>query len=271
VAVFFPMVFITGVAGQLFKDQSLTVTFALAFSLVVALTLVPMLAAGGVWRHAQAAVAPAHARPPRRFEAVLARIAAALRRTFGWISSGLALLMSPLVRVTRAVNGWADARYPTAIRWALAHPGKVIGSAVALFVVTMLVIAPRLGTELIPQMSQGEFNVDLRLPPGAPLEQTDRVVQSAQRSSSGLGNVALAYSVAGTGNRLDANPVDAGENTGRLSITLQPGAGRDDEEAAMGALRQDLEDLPGVQYRFRLRPRPPAGRGRAGARRNGCG
>ena len=46
VAVFFPMVFITGVAGQLFRDQSLTVTFALAFSLVVALTLVPMLAAG---------------------------------------------------------------------------------------------------------------------------------------------------------------------------------------------------------------------------------
>ena len=46
VAVFFPMVFITGIAGQLFRDQSLTVTFALAFSLVVALTLVPMLAAG---------------------------------------------------------------------------------------------------------------------------------------------------------------------------------------------------------------------------------
>jgi len=45
VAVFFPMVFITGVAGQLFRDQSLTVTFALSFSLIVALTLVPMLAA----------------------------------------------------------------------------------------------------------------------------------------------------------------------------------------------------------------------------------
>ena len=40
------MVFITGVAGQLFKDQSLTVTFALSFSLLVALTLVPMLAGG---------------------------------------------------------------------------------------------------------------------------------------------------------------------------------------------------------------------------------
>ena len=53
VAVFFPMVFITGVAGQLFKDQSLTVTFALAFSLIVALTLVPMLAAGNRHHHAE--------------------------------------------------------------------------------------------------------------------------------------------------------------------------------------------------------------------------
>ncbi len=68
-------------------------------------------------------------------------------------------------------------------------------------------------------MSQGEFNVDLRLPAGTPLEATDRAVVAAQRASAGLGNVALAYSVAGTGNRLDANPVDAGENTGRLSAS----------------------------------------------------
>ena len=114
----------------------------------------------------------------------------------------------------------------------------------------MVLILPRLGTELIPQMSQGEFNVDLRLPPGTPLEQTDRSVQAAQRASDALGNVALAYSVAGTGNRLDANPVDAGENTGRLSITLQSGAGREDEEAAMAGMRKDLEEMPGLQYRF---------------------
>ena len=61
VAVFFPMVFITGIAGQLFRDQSLTVTFALLFSLVVALTLVPMLAAGRVARrgHTDAGTAAA--------------------------------------------------------------------------------------------------------------------------------------------------------------------------------------------------------------------
>ena len=47
IAVFFPMVFISGIAGQLFKDQALTVTFALTFSLIVALTLIPMLASLG--------------------------------------------------------------------------------------------------------------------------------------------------------------------------------------------------------------------------------
>jgi HAE1 family hydrophobic/amphiphilic exporter-1 len=43
VAVFFPLVFVEGVAGQLFKDQALTVSIALIISLVVALTLIPML------------------------------------------------------------------------------------------------------------------------------------------------------------------------------------------------------------------------------------
>jgi HAE1 family hydrophobic/amphiphilic exporter-1 len=47
VAVFFPMVFVSGIAGQLFRDQALTVTFAQLISLMVGLTLVPMLTA---WR-----------------------------------------------------------------------------------------------------------------------------------------------------------------------------------------------------------------------------
>jgi len=249
VAVFFPMVFITGVAGQLFKDQSLTVTFALAFSLIVALTLVPMLAAGRSSTGATEAAAAA-ARTPRRIDRALSAVAAVLRRGFGWIARGCALLLSPLVRVTQAVNNWADRKYPPAISWALAHPGQVLGGAVAMFVLTLVLIMPRLGTELIPQMSQGEFNVDLRLPAGTPLEATDRAVTAAQQASTQLGNVALAYSVAGTGNRLDANPVDAGENTGRLSITLVPGSRRADEETAIAGMRGSLEGMAGVQYQF---------------------
>jgi HAE1 family hydrophobic/amphiphilic exporter-1 len=43
-AVFFPLAFVVGFAGQLFSDQAMTVTFALMASLLVALTLIPMLA-----------------------------------------------------------------------------------------------------------------------------------------------------------------------------------------------------------------------------------
>jgi hydrophobic/amphiphilic exporter-1 (mainly G- bacteria), HAE1 family len=252
VAVFAPMIFITGIAGQLFKDQSLTVAFALTFSLLVALTLVPMLAAGRS-RAQMAAVArdpSVTTKPPGRVERGTRVVALGVRRVGGWIATGFRIALTPLVRVTQGLNRWADRHYPPAITWALAHPGKTIGAAVGLFVLTMTLILPRLGAELIPQMAQGEFNVDLRLAPGTPLEQTDRAVLAAQRASDTLGNVALAYSVAGTGNRLDANPVDAGENTGRLSITLQEGAGRAEEDAAMTAMRRELDNLPGVQYRF---------------------
>jgi HAE1 family hydrophobic/amphiphilic exporter-1 len=65
-----------------------------------------------------------------------------------------------------------------------------------------------------------------------------------------IDDVELSYSVAGTGNRLDANPVDSGENTGTLSLILKSGSGRAEETVAMDALREELASLPGVQYEF---------------------
>jgi HAE1 family hydrophobic/amphiphilic exporter-1 len=47
VVVFLPIVFVEGIAGQLFKDQALTVTISLLASLMVAITLIPMLSALG--------------------------------------------------------------------------------------------------------------------------------------------------------------------------------------------------------------------------------
>ena len=145
--------------------------------------------------------------------------------------------------------------YAGLLRWSLGHRLGVLAAATLIFAGTMSLI-PRLGTELIPQLSQGEFNVDLRLAPGAPLAETDRAIQATQRAAASLDAIALDYSVAGTGNRLDANPVDAGDNTGTLSITLQPGSGREAENAVMDAMRAELARLPGVaqmQSSFALR------------------
>ena len=246
IAVFFPMVFISGVAGQLFRDQALTVTFALIFSLIVALTLIPMLAALGTGSRYQEA---GEETPPNRFTRAIATVV----RAFGVVFAGVKWLCWIILWVP----GWllqhlylsVAKGYEPVLRWSLSHRAAVVGGAAAIFAATMLLI-PRLGTELIPQLSQGEFEVDLRLSPGSPLVETDRAIQAAHDATRDIDDVELNYSVAGTGNRLDANPVDSGENTGTLSITLKPGAGRAEEAAAMDAMRKQLMQLPGVQYEF---------------------
>jgi len=246
IAVFFPMVFISGIAGQLFRDQALTVTFALAFSLLVALTLIPMLASLGTGSRYHNAN---EASSPGRFTRGVAFVV----RMFGLVFT----VLKRLFWVVLWVPTWflqrfyriAAGIYPGLLRWSLHHRLAVVIGAVIIFAGTMSLI-PRLGTELIPQLSQGEFNVDLRLAPGAPLTETDRAIQAAQRAAVAIDAVGLDYSVAGTGNRLDANPVDAGDNTGTLSIALKPGAGRAEESAAMNAMRTELARLPGVQYKF---------------------
>jgi len=246
IAVFFPMVFISGIAGQLFRDQALTVTFALLFSLVVALTVIPMLSSIGAGsRYA----GEYENEPPGRFT----RFVAMVVRAFGFVFVGLrwifwAILWLP-TQVFQKLYGAVAAVYPALLRWSLNHRVAVVVSAALIFVGSMALV-PRLGTELIPQLSQGEFNVDLRLPPGATLAETDRAIQAAQRATQDMDVVALDYSVAGTGNRLDANPVDAGDNTGTLSVALTPGSGRGEESATMDAMRRELSTIPGVQYEF---------------------
>jgi HAE1 family hydrophobic/amphiphilic exporter-1 len=246
IAVFFPMVFISGIAGQLFRDQALTVTFALVFSLIVALSLIPMLAslgAGSRYRD------ESEGAPAGRFTRGVAWVV----RMFGILFAGIRkvfwLLLWLPTRLFQSLNAAAAAVYPMLLRWSLTHRAVVVLSAALVFLGTMALV-PRIGTELIPQLSQGEFNVDLRLPPGAPLAETDRAIQAAQRAAGGIATVELDYSVAGTGNRLDANPVDAGDNTGTLSIALVAGSGRDDEDSTMDAMRRELSRIPGVQYEF---------------------
>jgi len=246
IAVFFPMVFISGIAGQLFRDQALTVTFALIFSLVVALTLIPMLAASGTGHRYDDVREDTPAGWFTKAIAFVVRIIAwifgKIRWLFWLVLWGPSWVLQRLYRATAAV-------YPGMLGWSLQHRASVVSGAVAIFVGTMLLI-PQLGTELIPQLSQGEFNVDLRLSPGAPLGETDRAIQAAQRATRGIDDIDLSFSVAGTGNRLDANPVDAGENTGTLSITMTSGSAREQENVAMDTMRRALSRLPGVQYEF---------------------
>jgi hydrophobic/amphiphilic exporter-1 (mainly G- bacteria), HAE1 family len=246
VAVFFPMVFVSGIAGQLFRDQALTVTFALLFSLLVALTLIPTLASRG---------APARYAdtdrdlPPARVTRIVGGAFGFVRRALGGLAWLVSWLARPLVWVFQGFYRLAARAYVPLLAASLRHRGLVMLAATAAFA-SSLALAPRLGYELLPQLAQGEFSVDVRLPAGAPLAETDAAIRRVQEHTVDLPGVALTYSVAGTGNRLDASPVDAGEHTGQLNLQLAQGAGRDIEAATIAAMRASLERTPGISYEF---------------------
>ncbi|HEX7029776.1 MAG TPA: efflux RND transporter permease subunit [Gammaproteobacteria bacterium] len=271
IAVFFPLVFVQGVAGQLFSDQSLTVTFALIFSLFVALTLIPMLSAmqmrkrgdapsgahpvGGFWQaHCEEKHWKRWIKLPFRMLGMLiaasvyliTRLSVLLGRAAAF--AGNRVFRYPLAGFD-AVYGRVDAAYPRILRRALARRGTVMLFVTAGFLGSLLLI-PMLGVELIPQLSQGEYHVEVKLPPGTPLDETDAVLKQLDDAVQAQSRVGNTYSVAGTGNRLDANPVDAGENSGKLNIALAAGSGREAEAASMNALRDTLQRIPGVEYKF---------------------
>ncbi|MCX5753288.1 MAG: efflux RND transporter permease subunit, partial [Candidatus Krumholzibacteria bacterium] len=170
-------------------------------------------------------------------------------RIGGGAGHGIRKALEPALGAFQRAYDRVEDRYERLIVWALAHKLRVIAVALGMFVASVAVI-PRLGIELIPQLSQGEFKVEFRLPPGTPLEVTDANIMKVMDASPDAPKVNAMYSVAGTGNRMDANPEQGGENWGELSVMLNRGSGRDDEERAMSALRAHMQELPDVQYKF---------------------
>ena len=267
IAVFFPLVFVRGIAGQLFRDQALTVTFALLASLVVALTLIPMLASLRKGEDQGPAATPGEKAQPeptgrfaflKRFKRRLSRILVTtvpvaivrfVRKVVSLISRGLLFVLTPLLNLFQRGYGAIEDRYPPLLKWALSHKASVIITAVVLFAISVALV-PILGVELIPQLSQGEFAIEFKLPPGTPLEITDAAMVKVQEAAGDIGRVRTSFAVAGTGNRMDANPEQGGENWGELSVVLKQGSRRADEEAVMARLRNTLDGIPGLQYKF---------------------
>ena len=255
IAVFFPLVFVQGIAGQLFKDQALTVTFALLASLWVALTVIPMLASWG-WRERDKSDKMEEI-PEKRFKRIkfslFTRMPAFLLRQVLRLIFALGrmilFIIRPLLTIFQKGYLQLEKRYIPVLQWALNHRSTVLGTALFLFVLSLLMV-PGLGVELIPQLSQGEFNVEFKLPPGTPLERTDELLKLIHEETTGLDNISMSFAVSGSGNRLDANPEQGGENWGEINFKMLPGVTREQEESIMSVLRRRLINIPGTAHKF---------------------
>lgn len=179
-----PFLLISGLAALLFSELLYTISFAIIVSLIVALTLVPMLSAhlfklGG---------------------------GAAARRSWivSWVPALLARLIGAYRRILPAV---------------LHRRGLVLAGACGAFALALFG-ASRLGEEFLPQVDDARFNVYLRLPPETPAGVTNKAVLAAESAVRGLPDVVRVFSVAAGrifGRGVSYNPV-----SGSMNIELLP-------------------------------------------------
>ncbi len=263
IAVFLPLVFVEGIAGQLFRDQALTVSIAIAVSLVVSMTLIPMLSA---LKGRPPLEFPAEdPRQPWRPESRWKKPAAFAGRGVGamfrygffaavWLVvrtfRGIAAVVGPVMRkasdLAMAPYSRAEAGYLRMLPAALKRPWAVLGGAALAFGLTLAAL-PLLGVDLLPQLAQDRFEMTAKLPPGTPLAQTDALVREVQRKHAGEEGVRLLYGVSGTGTRLDASPTESGENIGKLSVVMNDTSR---EPELTEKLRQTMKAWPAAQVDF---------------------
>ncbi|MBI1356326.1 MAG: AcrB/AcrD/AcrF family protein [Acidobacteria bacterium] len=265
IAVFLPLIFVEGIAGQLFRDQALTITFSLLASLAVALTFIPMalaLKAGDPSEEEQALYA---GRVESRFGGgVVSTIRAAFRFVFVDVArtvtldirralsaAGRAILwiLGPLLDGFDALFGSLNNSYPRILRWALDHKGVVGGATLALTALAVS-LAGTLGGELIPPLSQGEFSFEVKMPEGTPIDRTDAVIADLEKSAQELPGVGQVFSSVGGSQENQFSDRNLEENFGLLYVVMADKHDHEAEESAIEAIRRSLATYPEAVYSF---------------------
>ena len=290
VAVFFPIVFVQGVAGQLFRDQAITVCLSLTTSLIVSLTLIPALSGFTARTGFESAVRFAGRRrdggepipftfrfasfelePIGNGRSLISRLAtiaafplrflilsAALLVGAGWwaFSRVFQIAAAPLGRVLDRVGH----AYPGTLTRALKRRWLVLLAGVAVFAASVMVI-PRLGTDLVPDLAQGEFAFQLRLPEGTTLEATAETVDRIEDMLVDDPAFAAVFSMVGSLPSAASGRRTLGENLAQINFRMVAQADADSEADAVDRVRAAIARFPRAEAEL-VRPavlsvRPP--------------
>jgi HAE1 family hydrophobic/amphiphilic exporter-1 len=290
VAVFFPIVFVQGVAGQLFRDQAITVCLSLVTSLVVSLTLIPALSGFTARSGFESATRFAGRRDsngeslpftfrfagfelepigngqtrtsrivtvavfPVRFAVLIIMLAVgavwwAFSRVFQFIAAPLGRALDTVGRT-----------YPGTLTRALQRRWIVLAVAVTLFVISVVVI-PRLGTDLVPDLAQGEFAFQLRLPEGTTLEASAETVDRIEEMLISDPAFASVFSMVGSLPSAASGRRTLGENLAQINFRWTDETSAEAEAAAVERVRNAIARFPRAEAEL-VRPavlsvRPP--------------
>ncbi|MDW7682153.1 MAG: efflux RND transporter permease subunit, partial [bacterium] len=251
IAIFLPVVYLYGVAGQLFRDQAVTVIFSLLASLVVALTLLPMLSCRFQLQRQPAQYSAISSMPdsPRRVQKkpwrwiinpvlwlvfyiakgskqAKRKIARAVQKISHDLSHRTNRLLQPLFR-------WFDQRlqnsynsYHRLLVWTLDNRKK-FAIAVLIIFTTGFIAAMRMNRQLMPLVDQGEFSVRILLPVGTTLEATEQAASQIEQWLVSNHDVAAVFSTIGISEDQAAQFVEeAAVNRAKLQVRLKPNRSR---------------------------------------------
>ncbi len=209
VAVFVPVAFMNGIAGQWFKPFALTIACAVLVSLFVSFSLDPMLSA--YW-------------PDPQLEEHQLR--------------------NPVARALSRFNRWFDRQadaYKGLIAWALDHRWVMVGLAVFSFAGALGLQQWIGGFGFIPDSDRSEFDIQVQTPPGSnldymriKLEELGRIVRSHKE---------VAYTYATVGDAAGSGAVDVAD----LYVRLLPKAKRRQSQTKISSLvRDEVKRVAGV-------------------------
>jgi HAE1 family hydrophobic/amphiphilic exporter-1 len=214
IAVFVPLLFLTGIASILFKQLSVVVIFSLLMSLLVAVTIVPVLCA------------------------YLLKLPAPVEERKGLAGRAFTMSENFFERM--------DDAYRRFLHKALVHRPTVLALGVA-SVVTAVLMFPLLNTELAPQTDEGVVQLSAELAAGTRIERTDAIMSRLEQMTQQL--VPEAHTLiasAGSGGFGGGG----GTSRGRIEMFLVPKDQRERSSDQIAfELRRQLSGIPGVIVR----------------------
>ncbi|HUG42073.1 MAG TPA: efflux RND transporter permease subunit [Longimicrobiales bacterium] len=212
-----PFLLISGLAALIFRELILTISFAILGSLLVALTVVPMLSA--------------------QLAKVRFRSGVHEWRPLVAFDHGIVALRRWYRRIAPGVARW---------RWA------VLGVAVLAFF-GAISLTRNLGNEFLPQVDDGNVGAFISLPPGSPAEETNRITLEVEEMVRQMPDVRTVFATAG--GMLWGSGTSESAGRGNLTIVLEPlGAREMSADRWVRTLQQRIEDRGFAGARIFVRP-----------------
>lgn len=208
VAVFLPIVFVEGMTAELFRDLALTVTISLLASLMVSLTLVPSLAAKMI-----------------KVEDISKE-----RKGF----------MGRLDSFGRGFDHWfarIEQGYQRFLHYALGHRKTIVGASILIFLLSAASLLG-LGAELMPTADSGQITIQVTLPDGARLHETDEMLAEIEGKLEGIPEIKTAFTQVGSGGTISIQ--GNVQSTGSITVQLLPLAER---KRSVGQVVDEIREL----------------------------